>query len=83
MREEESAMKGSKDELEEDKFVEQDAAAHVCDGDGGHDNETSNHVALGPAFQNEPIRIGGLVYGCDALVKHVRVARRRAQMLGH
>ena len=51
-------MEDAEGEFEQDEFVQENATAHVGDGDCDHDDDAAYHVALGPCGKSEASRSG-------------------------
>lgn len=52
-------------------LVQEDASAHVGEGDEGHDDKRADQVALGPCLKDQLIRIRGLWHDLVLLPVHV------------
>jgi hypothetical protein len=48
--------------LKEDEFVQQYSLSHIGEGDAHHDNESADHKALTPCFEDELTGIGRLCH---------------------
>ena len=49
------AVEDAKGQFEEDEFVEENTTAHVGDGNCDHDDDATDHIALGPCRKSETI----------------------------